>query len=235
MKQFWFLFIALSIGLPACKTQRMPAFREVYSDKFSTLNSGFWEKATHTFANNLAYFKPENISFGPNGLQLKVLRQRTNDKRFSAAELRSIQPFTYGKFTVRMKAAHQQGIVSAFFLYSPESRSAEEIDIEFTGNNTSVIHLNYWRGTRSHLKTIPLGFDAAKEYHDYSIVRLPGEIRWEVDGKEIYRATGGIPRTPLHLMINLWPSKANTWAGKVSAEDLPAQATVKYVKVYSMY
>lgn len=227
--------VLLCMAFLGCKSQKVPFYKEVYHDDFRVLNSRFWEKATHTFENNLAQFDADNLSFDEAGLALKVTARPQDGKKFSAAELRSIKPFRYGKFTIRMKASAANGVVSAFFLYSERSRINKEIDIEFTGKNTSVIHLNYWHGEQSHLESIALGFDAAKEFHDYSIIWLPDELRWEVDGKEIFRAAGNVPGVPLHLMLNVWPSKENAWAGKLSEDTLPTEARIQYVKVYAMY
>ena len=63
---------------------------------------------------------------------------------------------------------------------------------------------------------INLGFDASLAGHNYAIVWEPGSIKWYVDDVLVHTETGGrgpLPTTPGKIMVNLWPSVPNAWAG----------------------
>ncbi len=203
----------------------------MYRDDFNTFNKVHWKKFSHTFANNLANFNSGNSYIEKGKLILKVDKDSRAAKGISAAEIRSLQSFKYGKFTVRMKASATPGIVSAFFLYSPGKEPNPEIDIEFTGKNSGVVHFNHWIDEESHHKEIDLGFDASKDFHTYSIIWRANRIDWEVDGKIIYSVREFIPRQSLKLLLNTWPSKSSDWAGSLNLTDLPASCEIDYVQI----
>ncbi|WP_019678375.1 family 16 glycosylhydrolase, partial [Ruminococcus flavefaciens] len=49
------------------------------------------------------------------------------------------------------------------------------------------------------------GFDSSEAYHTYGFDWQPNYIAWYVDGREVYRATQDIPKTPGKIMMNAWP------------------------------
>lgn len=232
MQRVLFIFFWISVLSSAC-VSRKKLLEQHYYDRFDSLNVQFWQLSGHTFKNNQAYFNPGNFKISDGKLILKVTADSLKHKPFSAAELRTKQVFKYGRFTVRMKAAKGSGMVSAFFLYDPEGPNHQEIDIEFTGQNTSQIHLNYWVNEKSHVKTLDLGFDASADFHEYTITWLPKEIIWEVDGSEVHRAAGNIPSEKMHLLFNIWPSYPNDWAGSFHPKILPCRAEIDHVEIYS--
>lgn len=192
-----------------------------------------WEVFTHTFKNNLADFEKENVELTAGKCILKITDAKGTKKPYAAAEIRTKKKFKYGKFVVRMKAASGNGVISSFFLYKPSPDKYFEIDIEFTGKNTTDVHFNHWNNGSSNVRTFPLGFDASADFHEYAMIRLPGQIRWEVDGKEIYRTSDDIPSQRMNLVLNLWPSQPNDWAGEFDSKILPCRAEIDFVKIYS--
>lgn len=228
------LFCLCTALFTGCVVPKKQGFNLVHQESFSIIDAGRWEKAGHTFSNNLAAFSAENIKTENNILHLNLTAEKKDGKDFSGAELRTVELLGYGKFVARLKAATGAGIVTAFFLYNPAGDNKHEIDVEFTGKNTNQIHLNHYVNKTGNLKTIALSFDASKAFHDYAIVRLPKEIRWEIDGVEVYRTKSDIPTQPMKLIFNLWISNPNDWVGTINPACLPQKAEVESLKIYAL-
>jgi len=207
----------------------------IYEDYFAKLDKAFWKKSFHTFDNNLAQFSGKNIKVNDGRLILSITPTSLKGKRFSGAEIRSKESFRYGRFVARLKPANGEGVVSAFFLYDTRGKTHEEIDIEFTGKNTNLIHFNKWVKETESPFSSHLNFDASNTYHEYSILWTPDYICWEIDGKEVYKTSKDIPRRRMKLMFNIWASKSNEWAGKLNPAVLPASMEIDYIKIYSLY
>jgi beta-glucanase (GH16 family) len=220
----------------------------VFADEFDSFNDQLWDKADHTFDQNLARFRPSNISYQDGKMVLALKKESWQGRNYTGAELRTKNIggfYKYGRFEVRMKAARGSGIVSSFFAF--RWNPWQEIDIEFLGKDPTKIHLNIFYnpgpegagtnyGDLYHQSPVvlDLGFDAAADFHDYAFEWEPGRIGWYVDGKLVYQTsnTGKIPEFPQQIMMNLWYSAAADWAGPTDDSKLPAYAEYDYVRFY---
>ncbi|KAF9142474.1 hypothetical protein BG015_000839 [Linnemannia schmuckeri] len=130
----------------------------------------------------------------------------------------------YGKYTVDMVSTDIRGHVTAMFLIAHSNTPGEgsEIDIELTGLDPTAAWFTVWRGSTQQAAKVPLGFDASKGWHTYSVEWQPDFIAWSVDGKEVLRRTDlwtADPRTPeveYKLALNSWThdEEEDLWAGK---------------------
>ncbi|KAF9538486.1 hypothetical protein EC957_006719 [Mortierella hygrophila] len=130
----------------------------------------------------------------------------------------------YGKYSVDMVSTDLRGHVTAMFLIAHSSApgGGSEIDIELTGLDPTAVWLTVWKGSTQQAVKVPLGFDASKGWHTYSVEWQPEFIAWSVDGKEVLRRTDlwtADPRTPgveYKLAMNSWTHdvEENLWAGK---------------------
>ena len=189
---------------------------------------GFWAR------NDRGNGPPFNCSFArsnalvANGLLTLSLTE--NDGKFVGAEYRTAQKFSYGYYSVSMKAAKCPGVISSFFTYT--NWPWDEIDIEFLGDDTTRVQFNYYtNGKGGHEYIYDLGFDASEDFHEYGFDWQPNSITWYVDGKPVYRATESIPSSAGHIMMNLW-NVADTnasWAGKFDASLLPVTAQYQWI------
>ena len=154
--------------------------------------------------------------------------------KWSGAEYRSWDFFSYGLFEVRMKPIKNDGVVSSFFTYTGPSDNNpwDEIDIEFLGRDTSKMQLNYFtNGVGNHEYLHDLGFDASEEFHTYGFEWLPDSITWFVDGQAIHTATDDIPSTPSKLMMNVWPGTGvDSWL-KAFDGNVPLTAEYDWIRV----
>ncbi len=223
----------------------------IFRDDFSRPRPDHWEKATHTFDQNAARFRPENVEVADGRMRLTLKKESFKNRRYTGGELRTRAMggfHKYGRFEVRMKAARGGAVVSSFFTY--RYQPWQEIDIEFLGKDTTKIHLNIFfndgpegrphnNGDLAHQTPviIDLGFDAAADFHDYAFEWEPDQIRWFVDGRLIHTESakarsGRIPDLPQQVMMNLWYSEYRDWAGAPDDSKLPAVAEYDSVALY---
>ena len=150
--------------------------------------------------------------------------------KYVGAEYRSQAKFSYGYYSVKMKAAKCPGVISSFFTYT--GWPWDEIDIEFLGDDTTRVQFNYYTsGVGHHEYIYYLGFDASEDFHEYGFDWQKDSITWYVDGVAVYRATKNIPSTAGQIMMNLWnvaDSNAG-WAGKFDDSYLPVSAEYKWI------
>ena len=151
------------------------------------------------------------------------------DGWYYGAEYRSRTRYSYGYYSVCMKAARGSGIVSSFFTYT--GSPWDEIDIEFLGKDTTHVQFNYYvSGTGSHELWYDLGFDAAEEFHEYGFDWQPGFIAWYVDGRQVYKVTQNIPSHDQQIMANVWNCTGHDdWTGPLDENALPATAQYKWI------
>lgn len=156
----------------------------------------------------------------------------TGGGNYLGAEYRSRTFYSYGYYSVCMKAAACSGVISSFFTYvgRPEW---DEIDIEFLGYDTTRIQFNYYTsGVGKHEYVYELGFDGAADFHEYGFDWRPDCIIWYVDGKPVHKATENIPSRRQQIMMNVWNGSGSgfeKWCGKLDTSSLPATAVYKWV------
>lgn len=171
-------------------------------------------------------FLPENVRFGEGAMQLFLTKTQDG---FGGSEYRSRSYFSYGFYSVSMKAAKASGVISSFFTYT--GNPWDEIDIEFLGKNTEEIQFNYYtKGRGGHEFVYSLGFDGADDFHEYAFLWLPQSITWYVDGKAVHTVQEDIPSAPTQIMMNVWNCKGNDgWSGKFDENLLPVCANYQWI------
>lgn len=150
--------------------------------------------------------------------------------KYVGAEYRTRASFSYGFYSVRMKAAKCSGVISSFFTYT--GRPWDEIDIEFLGDDTTKVQFNYFTSGRGgHEYVYHLGFDASEEFHEYAFDWQEDSITWYVDGRPVYRATKDIPSVGGQIMMNIWnvADSSADWAGKFDPSCLPIKAEYEWI------
>ena len=209
-----------------------------FTDTFDNFNTTLWHKADGWTNGDPfdAWWQADNATFSSGVLSLQLddvgCPGGCGGMDYASAEYRSNGHYQYGTYTVRMKAAAQEGVVSSFFLYTgpSEGNPWDEIDIEITGKVPTQLQTNYYtNGVGGHEAFISLGFDASADFHTYSIEWLPDEINWYVDGALVHTedgSHGALPTTPSRIMMNFWPGTdtVNDWLGNfVYSGPLQAQ------------
>jgi beta-glucanase (GH16 family) len=143
------------------------------------------------------------ITYGSNGAVFTI------SESGDAPTLMSKWYIMFGTYTIKMKAAPGQGIVSSVVLQSDD---LDEIDWEWVGNQDNQAQSNYFgRGQTTtynrgaaHALTDPTG-----TWHTYSIIWTSEQIVWQIDGTTVRvleesSANGQYPQTPMRLKIGEW-------------------------------
>ena len=141
----------------------------------------------------------------------------------------------YGRFEVRCRFPAGKGLEPKVWLLPVPNGENPAIDIvDFVGREPGrVLFGNLWGDTtteRAYQGSWPLP-DLTREFHTYAIEWDEGKIVWQIDGKERFRSTSGVPRQPMYLAMSLavggelakWPDSTTVF---------PAVFEIDYVRIY---
>jgi endo-1,3-1,4-beta-glycanase ExoK len=214
--------LGLSLLLSSAAALPVHALGGSFGDDLNSYDTTRWSKA-NGWTNGGAFncgWRADHSTFS-GGLMTLQLDNATcpsgcSGKPYASDEYRTNDVYSYGTYTVRMRAAKGSGIVSSFFIYN--GNPWDEIDIEFLGKDTTKMQTNYFvSGTGGHEALIDLGFDASAALHKYTIVWQQGSIQWYVDDVLVHTNTGSptsMPQTAGQIMMNLWPGTGvDSWLG----------------------
>jgi beta-glucanase (GH16 family) len=217
-----------------------------WKDNFDNLNAELWRVYENfTWENNNSYMQSDNVEFKKGILGISMIKGNLKPDFFrgrsnSCGSLFTVPfkdnsgyDFKYGKYVVRMKAATGSGVVSSFFLFRWDPW--QEVDVEFLGKDTTKIHLNVFfneEGNNANEDPIilPLGYDAAADFHTYAIEWEKDHISWYVDGKCVWTKTtpaGKIPYKGMYLAMNVWNCTSSDWVGPLFTDE-PKKRTAYY-------
>ena len=181
-----------------------------------------WRLLDDTFPSNLALFRPANFSvLDSDTAVLTARKEGVHLRDYTSASLRSGRPHHYGHFEARIRPAGVSGLISGMFLHRNSPR--QEIDMEFLGKDPTRLLVNVFYnpgeegarfdyGYRGTPVLVDLGFDAAREFHDYALEWCPTSIRWYVDGHVVHEraklgpysypaSSDAIPYQPMAIAI----------------------------------
>jgi endo-1,3-1,4-beta-glycanase ExoK len=215
---------------------------QAFTDPLDSYNTRLWHKADGwTNGDPFACgFRADHIAFSGSVMTLLLddagCPGGCSGAAYASGEYRSNGFYQYGSYTVEMKAAASEGIVSSFFIYtdSSDGNPHDEIDIEILGKDPIKLQVNYFTdGIGGHEADIDLGFDASADFHTYTIKWMPNSIKWSVDGILVHAAdssSGALPSSPGRIMMNFWPGTdtVNSWLGEFSY-SAPLQAQYSLV------
>lgn len=160
-------------------------------------------------------------------------------KIYKGAEYRTKESFTYGRFDVRLRSVHREGMLTSFFTYNDEYPNTEwnEIDIEILGRYADDVQFNpITPGQLNHLSHYHTSFDPAAAFHEYGFEWTPQYVAWFVDGVEVHRQTGAHIaqlNLPQKIMMNIWNPVYAGWVGQWDENVLPAFAYYDWVRYSS--
>ena len=184
-------------------------------------------------------------------------RVRGYDK-FTTATVKSKKRIAYGYFEARCKSM-RASVCNAFWLYDPlnppakyrEGSFSEEVDIfevfgkpaktEYDRVYCTTVHRFYTPYVESiaNFKQTPLPKKAAKQkvpfdfwadFHVYGFLWTPEEMRWFVDGKEVFARDNDYYSTALHIMFDC--EIMQDWVGLPDPADLPSTFEIDYLRVW---
>jgi endo-1,3-1,4-beta-glycanase ExoK len=164
----------------------------------------------------------------------------------SSAELYTGEAYGYGRVEARVQFAPGDGVVSSFFSWKDGSERAgtfwNELDFEKLGAacrlETNPI---YGNPSANHTLRHMLELDLCGAFHTYAYEWTPEAIVWSIDGMEIRRETGAVPKAyaenasapGMQIHFNVWPGDAS-FGGNFNPAILPTHQYVDWVQ-FSKY
>lgn len=179
-------------------------------------------------------WQKDNAAIKNGVMSMSVIKEKATCSKgtfdYTGAEYRTDKTYSYGFYSVCMKAADCSGTVSSFFTYT-NTPVWDEIDIEFLGKDMTRVQYNYYtNGVGNHEFLFDLGFDASKDFHEYGFDWQRDYIVWYVDGVAVYKATESMPSHPMQIMANVWNGiGVDEWLDKTDDSALPATAQYKWI------
>jgi len=237
----------------------------VWSDEFDgdTLNTDLWsymigdgtEYGIPGWGNEeLQYYREENIVVSDGMLHVIAKKEPFGGKGYTSGRIRTINKgdWTYCKVEFRAQMPKGQGLWAAVWMLPTDEEyggwpASGELDImEYLGHETNVVHgtVHFLESQHSSNGTFYTtdgwGFD--REFHDFVMEWVEGEIRWYVDG-DLYLTLGQgawnstVAPFPapfdqrFHLLINL--AVGGNWPGSPdSSTEFPQEMSLEYIRVY---
>jgi beta-glucanase (GH16 family) len=144
--------------------------------------------------------------------------------------------FTYGTVEARLRVPAGQGLWSALWMLPAFGDSRPEVDIvEVLGHDTRTSYQTLHREDRDSkpFQGTNRGPDLADGWHIYRLDWLPRELRWYIDGHQVFTVKGKeVPDEPMYLIVNLavggrWPGSPDEFT------RFPASLSVDYIRVRS--
>jgi len=213
-----------------------------FFDKFETFDRTRWN-ISHGWSNadyqNCTWYGG-NVKLREKKVELSLSNDRSTDRPYTCAEIQTNARYSYGTYEVRLRSAAGEGLVSAFFTYTPKSErwpGQDEIDFEFLGKDSNSVQLNYFAdGNGGHRYDASLDFDANKTANDYAFEWLPDSVRWYINGRLVHevKKTGGdkFPQRPAKIILSIWNGVGpgmEGWLGHFSYPGVPPTAAIEYV------
>ncbi len=215
------------------------------------LDGDYWEVATHSFGENLAWFSQDNAKVEGGRLVLSITdvpapaapMANESPKPYSAAEVRTRVPFLYGRFRARARLAPGPGVISAFFgfydHYSMSSGSTVENQIVIesgipVGSSTSDLHYSINVKPLDGLTELSTpGVDPSADFHVFGFDWTPTEVSFFFDGKSELVVSGEKAaqlRQYERLVLSAYPSNVG-WLSPFDAKQLPLTAEFDWIEI----
>lgn len=178
--------------------------------------------------------------------------------KFTTATVKSKKRIKYGYFEARCKSM-KASVCNAFWLYDSldppakyrEGSFSEEIDIfeifgkptktEFDRVYCTTVHRFYTPYVESiaNSKQTPLPkkgaqqrvpFDFHADFHVYGFLWTPTDMKWFVDGKEVFARDNDYFSSALYIMFD--SEIMQSWVGLPNPADLPSTFSIDYLRVW---
>jgi len=217
------------------------AWKLVWHDEFEgdKLDDSKWDVPDHKRRDG--WWSPKAVALDGDGNL--VISTMTDGDRYLDACVRTRGKFehAHGYYVARIKLQNQPGHWSAFWLYNSsvgkigdEGRDGTEIDImEKPWRDDRVQHALHWDGygkehkSEGKVANVP---GVMEGWHTFSLLWLPDEYVFFVDGKETWRTkAGGVCQVPLYIKLS---DEIGDWGGDITKAKLPDRFLVDYVRVY---
>lgn len=231
-----------------------PGMTLVWQDEFdgAQLNPTSWNYERGPFNNELQYYKQENTTVHAGYLIIKAKVEKVEGKIYTSSRIttQNKRTFKYGRIDIRAMMPRGQGMFPALWMLGTSFSTlgwpkCGEIDIMETvggGGRDSVAYgTAHWEFNGQHVsygghKGLQDGKLLGDQFHVYSIVWTPTEIKWYLDNVNYHiidiTPADLVPFTKEFFFIfNV--AVGGEWAGNPDASTIfPQRMVVDYVRVF---
>ena len=214
----------------------------VWHDEFegTTLDASKWD--IPEYKRQGGYWSRKAISLDGKGhLVMSVLKE---DGKILDGCVRTKGKFehAFGYYAARIQLQKQPGHWTAFWLFNTcvkpgnDGRKGTEIDIyEKPWLDDRVQQTLHWggygKGHKSEGKVVKVP-GVMEGWHTFSLLWLPDEYVFYVDGKETWRTkAGGVCQVPLYIKLS---DEVGNWGGNIAKATLPDAFLIDYVRAYDL-
>jgi beta-glucanase (GH16 family) len=143
---------------------------------------------------------------------------------------------TYGYFELRADLPSGAGFWPAFWLLRADGKGWSEIDVmEMLGDAPGRIYTTlHTSETGTHLQQQGMlwGEDLSTGFHTFGLSWRPDELRWFLDGTEVFRAaTPADMQGPMYMIANLAVGGEGSWPGPTDGVS-SATMSIDYIRAY---
>lgn len=228
---------------------------KVFFDDFDTFNGDSWTAIERgaSWNNEDQAYSPDNVWVENGNLVIESRRENwigapnlphhednnlpSVERAYTSGQVESKNKFyfTYGKVEVRAKMQTTPGMLNAIWMVTEAGEWPPEIDIaEQLGHEPNKLYTTSHYGTQADHKINSGHYDAgvnlSDDYHIYGIEWDENEIRWYLDGVQVFSATAGVPNEPFYLIF--CPAIGPDWTGDPTAESqFPLRYMIDWVRV----
>lgn len=228
----------LPYARPVGCTASGPLWREVWGDEFSQANGDYrWNVITGNPGKNgeIEDYMPSDVYASGGDLVLRTARTSAGGYTSGAVDTNGTFSMRYGKIVIRAKLARGQGLWPGFWLRPADGSLLPEIDImEVLESAPDVVYMTlHWLSPQgpAHTYVAHQGPDLAAGFHTYTVVWLPGEIDWYLDGQRILHVTRHVPTKPMYLTLDA--AVGSSWGGyPTRTQPMPQDVSIDYIRAY---
>ena len=190
----------------------------------AAFNSKLWSQQSdieHCSDGACCQMRPDHLLYGQPGLTALMNQSPCNTTggcgaaKWAAGHLRTNALVSYGTWSVVARIAHSPGggptppFAFTCFGGYVGSPAHNEISMCWEGSSQGTLGAAFWYSNAEHKTSLPLGFDASLDFHNYTVSWTPSAIQWGVDGKVLHTDTGAagktIPWEPMALTVIIRP------------------------------
>jgi beta-glucanase (GH16 family) len=227
-----------------------PAASAGFTDHLNAYDATRWSKADgwkngSPFDNAWA---ADHVTVADGKLDLRLDNVALLGEPYTSGELRTNGYYGYGCYEASFKPIMVPGVVTSLFTFAgPYDNGGNgkhnEIDVEFLGNQSRRVQLNFWTNDDSYTSRnevmIDFDWDPAAEFHRYGFKWTSDRIEWYIDGGLVHTAfdspTNPTPKATESLqkiMVNAWPvdETAVLWAGVFGYPGTPLHAEYQWIR-----
>lgn len=81
-------------------------------------------------------------------------------------------------------------------------------------------------------KTTKVDFDFWADFHTYGLLWTPTELKWYLDGREVFSRPNDVFHRPMHLTFDC--EIMYSWTGEPDSADLPAVYSIDYFRFFPL-